>query len=343
MSVFALSCLLTGCISLAVGLFVTLNNPTARTNRLWGLVSASVAIWSIGLGFLTGATDNQGATRWLHVHYVGAILIPVFFLHFVQVLVNKGQALILYGGYVLSGVFLFLNFTGRLADVVPKAQFSFYTAPLAAYPAYVIFFFTTVLYAHILLLREYYVSSGQKREQLKYLFFGSTVGFIGGSTAFFPVFDWPIFPYGIYLVALYVLIIGYSIIRHRLMDIAVVIHKGVAYGFLLAAIFIPTYLAVAASERATLYSLPPLLAGTLIVACGLWVLMKKPDSLVNITFNLVWAPSGSGCSASSWSIPRPMKRRRISGPGACMWASCTSLPRSITLPAAFCNTGCPTS
>ncbi len=280
------------------------------------------------MGFLTGATDNQGATRWLHVHYLGAILIPVFFLHFVQVLVNKGQALILYGGYVLSGVFLFLNFTGRLADVVPKAQFSFYTAPLAAYPAYVIFFFTTVLYAHILLLREYYVSSGQKREQLKYLFFGSTVGFIGGSTAFFPVFDWPIFPYGIYLVALYVLIIGYSIIRHRLMDIAVVIHKGVAYGFLLAAIFIPTYLAVAASERATLYSLPPLLAGTLIVACGLWVLMKKPDSLVNITFNLVCGAIGI------WLFSFFMVYSSSNETEANFWARCVYVG-VVYIPAAF--------
>ncbi len=287
MSAFTLSCLLTGSISFAFGLFVTLNHPTARTNRLWGLASLSVAIWSTGLGFVAYATDYQNAIQWLHVHYVGAILIPVFFLHFVEALVQKDRAYIRYAVYSLGGVFLFLNFTHRLVDVVPKAPFSYYTAPLAAYPAYVAFFFATVLYAHALLLKEYYASSGQKREQLKYLFFGSTVGFIGGSTAFFPVFDWPIFPYGIYLVALYVVIIGYSILRYRLMDITVVINKGVAYGLLLAAIFVPIYLAVAASQRATPYSIPPLFTGTMLLACGLWVLMKAPRALSNITFSLV--------------------------------------------------------
>ena len=328
MSVFALSCLLTGCISLAFGLFVTLNHPTARTNRLWGLVSLSVAIWSIGLGFVTAAENYQSAIRWLHVHYVGAILIPVVFLHFVHVLVNKDQALIRLGAYLLGGVFLLLNFTGKLVDVVPKAEFSYYTAPLAAYPAYVAFFFSAVLYAHALLLKAYYVSSGQKREQLKYLFCGSTVGFIGGSTAFFPVFDWPIFPYGIYLVALYVLIIGYSILRHRLMDITVVIHKSVAYGFLLAAIFIPTYLAVAASERATLYSVPPLLAGTLIIACGLWVLMKQPEALVNITFSLVCGAVGI------WLLSFFMVYSSADEAEASVWGRCVYVG-VVYIPAAF--------
>jgi len=287
MSVFALSCLLTGSISFAFGLFVTLKHPTAHTNRLWGLVSLSVAIWSIGLSFVTAAADYQSANQWLHVHYVGAILIPVFFLHFVQVLVNKNHLAIRRSVYGFGGVFLFLNFTGRLVDVVPKAPFSYYTAPLAAYPAYVAFFFAAVVYAHALLLKEYYASSGQKREQLKYLFFGSTVGFIGGSTAFFPVFDWPIFPYGMYLVALYVLIIGYSILRHRLMDITVVINKGIAYSVLLTAILTPVYLTVLASQRATPFSIPPLLAGTLILACGLWALMTQPRALTNITFSLL--------------------------------------------------------
>lgn len=316
MSVFALSCLLTGSISVVFGLFVTLNHPAARTNRLWGLVSLSVAIWSIGLGFVADAADYQSAIRWLHVHYVGAILIPVFFLHFVQVLVGKDQARIRRSVYGFGCVFLLLNFSGRLVDVVPKAPFSFYTAPLAAYPAYVAFFFGAVLYAHALLLKEYNASSGQKHEQLKYLFFGSTVGFIGGSTAFFPVFDWPIFPYGMYLVTLYVLIIGYSILRHRLMDITVVINKGVAYGLLLAAIFVPIYLAVAASQRATPYSIPPLFAGTVLLACGLWVLMKDPRALSNITFSLVCG------GASVWLFSFFMVYSSADEPEARFWGKC---------------------
>lgn len=328
MSAFALSCLFTGCISLAFGLFVALTNLAARPNRLFGLVSLGIALWSIGLGFLTEAPDYQSAIRWLHVHYVGAILIPVLFLHFVLALLNRDRAFIRYSAYGFGSVLMFLNLSGKLADVVPKAPFSYYTAPLLTYPAFVAFFFSAVLYAHALLLKEYSTSVGQRREQLKYLFVGSAVGFVGSSTAFFPVFDWPIFPYGVYLVSLYILIIGYSIIRYRLMEITAIIHKGVAYGFLLAVIFIPTYLAVAASERATLYSVPPLLAGTLVAACGLWALLRQPRNIINLTFSLLCGAVGI------WLFGSFMVYSSADEAEADFWSRCTYVG-VVCIPAVF--------
>jgi signal transduction histidine kinase len=155
------------------------------------------------------------------------------------------------------------------------------------------------------------------------------LGFAGGSTAYFHVFDLPIFPYGNYgMVTACAAIIAYAIVKHRLMDITVVIHKGVAYGFLLAAIFVPVYLAVAASERATLYSVPPLVAGTLITACGLWVLMKQPRGLVNITFGLV-------CTAvSAWLFSFFMAYSSDHEAEAGFWGRCVYVG-VVYIPAVF--------
>jgi signal transduction histidine kinase len=287
MSLFSLSCILTGIVSLLFGLFVVANHPQAKVNRLWGFVSLSVALWSIGLGLVTNTADYADAVSWLRVHYLGAILIPVFFLHFVFALLKKKHPFILRGVYGLAVVMVILSFAGKLADIAPKASFAFYTKPLEFYPAYVMFFFGAVVYAHSLLLKEYRATLGQRREQIKYLFLGSSVGFIGGSTAFFPVFDWPIFPYGMYLVALYIVIIGYAILRYRLMDISIVINKGLAYSLLLCVVFVPSYLAIAVSHRATPYSIPDLLAGTLIFSCGLWIVLNNYRKAANITFGLV--------------------------------------------------------
>src|SRR2546426_4734792 len=287
MSLFSLSCILTGIVSLFFGLFVVANRPQAKVNRLWGLVSLSVALWSTGLGLVTNTTDYHDAVTWLRVHHLGAILIPVFFLHFVFALIKKEQVFVLRGTYGLAAVMVILSFAGKLADIVPKASFAFYTEPLEFYPAYVMFFFGAVVYAHFLILKEYQATLGQRREQIKYLFLGSAVGFVGGSTAFFPVFDWPIFPYGMYLVALYIVIIGYAILRYRLMDISIVINKGLAYSLLLALILLPVYLAVMISQRATLYSIPDLLACTLILSCGLWIVLNNYREAPNITFSLV--------------------------------------------------------
>ena len=62
---------------------------------------------------------------------------------------------------------------------------------------------------------------GAKRNQLKYLFFGSLIGYIGGPANFLLVFDirYPFYPLGTYAVPIYTAITAYAIIKYRLMDI----------------------------------------------------------------------------------------------------------------------------
>src|SRR2546427_12682077 len=71
------------------------------------------------------------------------------------------------------------------------------------------------------------------------------------------------------------------------MDFSNVINKGLPYSLLLAVIFVPSYLAIAVSHRATPYSIPDLLAGTLIFSCGLWIVLNNYRKAANITFGLV--------------------------------------------------------
>ncbi len=69
-------------------------------------------------------------------------------------------------------------------------------------------------------------------------------------------------PFGTYALPLYVAVTTYAIVKYRLMDISIVINKGLAYSLLLCVVFVPSYLAIAVSHRATPYSIPDLLAGT---------------------------------------------------------------------------------
>jgi two-component system, NtrC family, sensor kinase len=287
MSLFTGSCLATGLLSLLFGAFVVYMNPRGMLNILWFSVSFSVALWSIGLGMMTSALNYSSATFWLQVHYLGAILIPVVFLHFVLQFEKRSNNILLVGGYGLAALFIVFSNLGLLVDTIPRPGFNFYTEARNFYPLYVLFFFSSVTYAHYLLINYYRRSGEKKREQVKYLFIGSGLGFLGGSTAFFPVFNWPIFPYGMYLVAIYIALIGYSIVRYHLMNITVVVNRSLAYALLLALIIIPTYLGVFVSERATLYSLPPLLAGTLVFSFGFWVLFRNPRASPNVLFGLV--------------------------------------------------------
>ena len=78
----------------------------------------------------------------------------------------------------------------------------------------------------------------------------------------------------------------YAIVRHRLMDISLVINKGLGYAFVLGIIVMATSIGAVLSNRATAHSTPPLLAGALFLICGLWVLGNNLQAAANVTFSL---------------------------------------------------------
>jgi signal transduction histidine kinase len=76
----------------------------------------------------------------------------------------------------------------------------------------------------------------------------------------------------------------YAIVRHRLMDISLVINKGLGYAIVLGIIVVATSIGAVLSDRATAHSIPPLLTGTLFLICGLWVLGNSMRTAANVTF-----------------------------------------------------------
>jgi hypothetical protein len=64
-------------------------------------------------------------------------------------------------------------------------------------------------------------------------------------TTLFPVFNWPVFPFGMFMVFVYVFIVFYAITRNRLMDINVLIRKTLIYTVVMASLTI-AYLAIVA-------------------------------------------------------------------------------------------------
>jgi signal transduction histidine kinase len=67
----------------------------------------------------------------------------------------------------------------------------------------------------------------------------SIFGFGGGVSTFLPVFNINVYPFGYYLVAFYPLIISYAIVKHQLMDVSIVIKKGMVYAYLSFFVLLP--------------------------------------------------------------------------------------------------------
>ncbi len=242
---FTSACIFTSLISFFFTMLVLYKNPKAKTNITWSLMGFSVAVWALGLGLMASATEVQTATFYLrYIHYLGALMIPTFFLHFVLELlgITKQKKIPLSVTYAATALLQAANLSGHLAYVKPISPFNFYTQPYPIYYGFTLLFFLVVIYTNYLLFKQYKISTHQKKNQIGYMFLSMVIGFIGGSTAFFPVFGIPIFPFGMYFSFLHIPIMAYAIIKHQLMEIDVFLKRSLVILFLIAVCALPLFI-----------------------------------------------------------------------------------------------------
>jgi len=229
MNFFTLFCLITSIASFTLGCFVYFKNRKAFLNKIWFLLSLSIAIWNFGyFKSLVASSEGQALFWSRYFLYGGAIFIPAFFVHFVLSFlgIHKGRKGTIWVIYFLSILFLGFGFTPLLIKgMAPKLSFRYYSEPGVAYFFFLVFFAWCVIYAHYLMFKNYKKISVYKRNQLKYILLASGIGFGGGATNYPLIYNIPIFPFGHYLVFLYPIIITYAIITTRLMDITVAVTK----------------------------------------------------------------------------------------------------------------------
>lgn len=225
---------------LLLGSLVYFKNRTKSVNKTFLWYNISTALWSGCEAYAISTYNKTVVLIWWRIDHIGIIFIPTFFLHFVFSLLDiKGKKrLLILASYISSFVFLCINTTPLLVrEVVPKFSFRYFINPGVLYPLFLLFWVITVVYGIFELFKAYLNSSGGKRNQLKYLCWGTLIGYLGGSANFLPVFGieiFPINPFGTYGVPIYTAMMAYAIARHRLMDINIAIRKIIANLLLVA-------------------------------------------------------------------------------------------------------------
>jgi two-component system, NtrC family, sensor kinase len=241
------------CLSLSLGLFVLFwgesNQPVRRS---WCALCVNVGLWHAGKFLLVSTADVAVAQLAVNLIYFGAILIPPVYLHFVLALLDEQKifrALIVFTYAVALAEFFFLLNGFLVSGVTRSSNFGYYEIPG---PAYWLYFANYILlpgFALWRLVRTFVRNDGAvKKNQLKYVIFSSSIGFLTGVTSFLPfVSTWP--PVGAPLVYFYTLPITYAVARYRLMDIDVVIKKSLVYALILLMLVLPCYLLLIYGQR----------------------------------------------------------------------------------------------
>jgi signal transduction histidine kinase len=228
MSYYALSGLINFLTSFVLGSYLSLRgrSPTIRTFGLWCL---AVGGWSFGYYRWQVAGSAEEALLWTKVLMAFAITIPVLILHFTVRFLGQWSTKfrLIRAYYAISLGYLAADLLSPwfIAGIKPVLGFRFWPQPGLLFHPYLGMFLAAVAYSHYLLYLEMRQTSGQRRAQTQYVFWGVLIAFAGGSTNFPLWYGIPIPPVGNGLVIVYVVTITYAIVRHRLMDLSLALTR----------------------------------------------------------------------------------------------------------------------
>ncbi|MFA5076650.1 MAG: ATP-binding protein [Patescibacteria group bacterium] len=219
-------------------------NRKEKINIIFGLFCFSAALYSFSY-FIWQISGNYFlALFWVKMLMAGAIFISLLYFHVNLIFLGLEckYKKILYILYPIYLIFLLLDlFTNQfIIGVYPKMFFKFWPTAGPVFIIFLLFWFYAIIHTVILQLQVYPKCPELKKIQIKYLFIGSLIGFIGGSTNYLLWYDIKIAPFGNILISVFAIMMTYSIVRYRFLDTKIFIRKSVFY-LLLALIIIGLY------------------------------------------------------------------------------------------------------
>ena len=235
---YAFAGLLNFVTSFALLIFVFSKNPKSRINQAFCLFAFSVAGW--GLSYLLWLTTDKSypAEFYLRTLMLFVIFIPTTFTHFVLTFLKIDHKKINLANYLISAVLGATAYTQYFAhDIGPFLVFPYWLKPRFLFYVHAVHFFANVIYSHYLMLQALKRRTGVFRNQVLYVLTGTAIGYCGGALNYLTWIRVPVPPFLNPLVSVYVATVAYAIIRHRLMDIEVVIKKALVFTSLLLAVF----------------------------------------------------------------------------------------------------------
>jgi len=249
LSFYAISSLVNGLTSTALGLFVLFKNKHDIKHRSYFAFSLSVAIWSYCYFFWQVSTTASDAIFYCRLLMVAAIFIPVLYLHHLLSLLErtKTSRLLLFTCYTFVILSLIAAATPYfVSSVDTKLSFRFWPEPGFLFHPFLIVWIALVIYTEYTIIKCIKLSHGRRRLQMQYLLIGTSIGYGGGLTNFFLWYDVPIPPVGNIAASFYVVITTIAIIRHQLMDIDVIVKRTLVFagmfGMIMATVAMVTML-----------------------------------------------------------------------------------------------------
>lgn len=227
MSYYAFTGLLNFLTAGAISIFLLSfhrNNPPAK---IFALFSLSVTQWSLFYWLWLISSSAKQADFFMRTCMIGVLFMPSIFFHFINVFIqHRIRNIFNYYNYLFSCLCALLVYTPIYAKTGSGfREIHYWLLPGPLFHLALIHFVVLIVFSLFLLARELFRSKGIRKNQLLYIFIGTSIGYLAGSTNFFYWYRIPIPPVLNILVSFYVIFVTYAIVKYRLMDIEIFLKR----------------------------------------------------------------------------------------------------------------------
>jgi hypothetical protein len=220
----------------SLGLLVFLNNRRAQVNRLFGLSVISIVGWIISISIALSLDDLSKSVIFGRLAFAFAGSIPFTFLLVFQAFPLRNQPPSTKGVVfpaVLCLAFLALSFTPLIVAGAQRTANKTNFVYGVLHPVFSAYVASTLGFALFTLWRKLRLATGLQKLQLRYLLLGILLGAAGAITTNVVVpLVWKTSQYSVlgpYFSLLMVSFSAHAIIRHRLMDIRLIVQRGFVF------------------------------------------------------------------------------------------------------------------
>lgn len=289
MTLISLPNLFTSVLLFLLGAGVFLRNRKSEVNLSLTLICISTSVWQFFYALAYNTNDPAIALQYFKIGYPGVVFISVTYYHFSTsfLKIRKTKYLVILNYLIGFLIIIAINETNLLVDGVNLFFWGFYPKAGKWHPLFLAFFMLLVNAASAQ-IAYFYIYKKQnltliQQQQLKYILLAFSI-FTLACVDFIPNYSVEVYPFGFIPVAIFLIVISYSIVKYRLIDVSLAITRSGIFIFVYSLVLLTPF-ALAFGLKKTLirwfgldlWWLMPLISSTVLATVGpfLYLFIQK--------------------------------------------------------------------
>jgi len=223
--------LLSAIFVIGLGFFILLKNLKSSINIVFFFLSVVVTIWLVGTYRMFVSVVDDQIMFWDRFIYIGVVYVPSLMYHF-SILFTKqkkqGQSVFL--SYVVGTFFLIMSSTPYFVEGVFRYEWGVHSKAQLFHHIFMLYFavFIGLLFYNVVKFYRF-TDSGVARSQARYVLLAFGVLVSIGTLGFLPAYGISIFPFSYLSGLFFTIILAYSILKYRFMDIRFIFKKSTVF------------------------------------------------------------------------------------------------------------------